>query len=299
MHHVKFMNSVLIRAISVLVCFISISAFASDYDRWGVNNPQEATSIDHAPMSNILKFLTVGDDDDSKMAYYLAKGKGLEYIVSYRKYLESIPVSLLNKDEQLAYWLNLHNTAVIEMLSDNNKLAKKIKKLRGQPGDPGKEWSKKRVSVENISLSLEEIEQNILVNHWQNPLVIYGLFYSTKGSVFLGVEGFTGDDVMQQLSAIATKFVNKKNNLKIRKDKVKVSSLYAWNKQSLFADDDSILIAHLQKYAQGKVASKLENVTQIDDSHQFSWSTTAQARPRKAASFGGGSAGGGGYGSGS
>lgn len=286
---------------AVLISLISIltfPAYASDYDRWGAHNPEESTSVDHTPMSNILKFLTVDDRKKTQMAYYRATGKGLEYITNYRKYLEGIPVSLLNKDEQLAYWLNLHNVAVIEMLSNNNKWAKKIKKLRRQPGKPGEEWAKKRLSVEKISLSLEEIEQQILVRQWKNPLVMYGIFYSTKGSVFLGKEGFSGKTVFQQLSSIATTFISNKRNVKVKKDKVQVSSLYAWNKLALFAGDDNVLIAHLQKYAKGKLASEMQKVTSIDDSHQFNWSTTAQSRPRKISGVNAGS-GGSGYGTGS
>jgi hypothetical protein len=303
MHTMQIKNHIIMKKAVMLfsfITFLSVSTFASEYDKWGQHNPEEATVIDHSPMSSILKFLTVEDDAKSSMLYYLSKGKALNYITSYRKYLESLPVSLLNKDEQLAYWLNLHNIVVIEMLSSSNKLTKKIKKLRGQPGKPGKVWAEKRVQVEQNQLSLEEIEQKILLQHWQNPLVLYGVFYSTKGSPLLGLEAFSGPNVYEQLAVIAGKFINNKNNVKISKDKVKLSSLYIWNKKQLFANDDKAIIAHLQKYAKGRSVSKLQSVTQVDDSHKFNWSSNAQRRPRSVSGFsnaGGGGFGGGGRGS--
>lgn len=273
---------------------LSFPVFTSEYDKWQQHNPDEATVIDHSPMSNILKYLTVEDGAKSTISYYLAKGKALDYIVNYRKYLEKIPVSLLNKDEQLAYWLNLHNVAVVEMLSNSNKLTSKIKKLRGLPNKPGEEWNKKRLLVEGTHLSLEEIEQEILFRHWQEPLIIYGVFYSTKGSPILGLKAFNGPTVLKQLANIATKFISNKKNVKVKKDEVKLSSLYIWNKSQLFQNDDNILIAHLQKYAQGRAASQLESVTKINDSHKFNWSSNAQRRPRNVSGFSGSGVSGGG-----
>jgi len=298
--YMRLINNLVVKKIIVLFSFVAIPSFtvlSAEYDRWNIHNPEEVSVINHTPMSQILKFLTVEDGNKVTMAYYLTKGGALDYIVNYRKYLEKIPVSLLNKNEQLAYWLNLHNIAVIEMIANDNRLAKKIKKLRGQPGKPGKEWAKKRLLVEEQQLSLEEIEQQILLRYWQDPLVLYGLFYSTKGSPNLGIEAFQGATVFPQLATIASKFIGNKNNVKIKKDEVKLSSLYIWNKDRLFAGDDTLLIEHLQKYAQGSSAEKLTNVVEVDDSHKFSWSTIAQPRPRKSSGFSGG--GGGGYGGGS
>lgn len=300
MHTIQITNNLIMKKIVILfsfLTFLSFSSVASEYDKWGQHNPEEATVIDHSPMSNILKFLTVEDGAKSSMSYYLSKGKALNYITNYRKYLEKLPVSLLNKDEQLAYWLNLHNIVVIEMLSSSNKLTKKIKKLRGQPGEPGKGWAEKRVQVEQSQLSLEEIEQKILLQQWQNPLVLYGIFYSTKGSPLLGLKAFSGPSVYEQLADIAGNFISNKNNVKVSKDKVKLSSLYIWNKKQLFANDDKAVIAHLQKYAKGRSVSKLQSVTQVDDSHKFNWSSNAQRRPRSVSGFGGAGGGGGGGGS--
>lgn len=264
-----------------LLCLCSAAAQASEYDKWAKHNPDEKTAVDHSPMSSILKFLSVKEPNGKvQIAYFLAKDEVQVYIQDYIQYLEKIPVSLLNKDEQLAYWLNLHNTVVIDMLSQGRNLRKRIKKLRGQPGEPGEEWAKKRVTVENTPLSLEEIEQHILIKHWQDPLVVYGLSYGTKGSALIG-EGFSGNTVKAQLAAIATAFISDKNNVKVRKDKVKLSSLYAWNRASLFADDDQKIISHLQQYAQGKSAEKLQKVTKVDESHKFNWSTNAYAKPRQ------------------
>ena len=159
MQKIRSINNAWIKAIAMCFSLIALSSFtahASQYDRWAENNPESTTVVNHTPMSSIYKFLNAADSKKGLIAYYRSQGQVLEYVTSYRKYLEAIPVSVLNKDEQLAFWLNLHNVAVIEMLSNDLKSAKKIKKLRGEPGNPGKEWSKKRVKVEKVYLSLKK-----------------------------------------------------------------------------------------------------------------------------------------------
>ena len=281
---------------SSVAAIVPAVASADEFDRWASYNASEAQPIDHTPMSNILRFMTVGAGRSASMDYARLTGKPMEYCVQYRKFLEGIPVSALNKDEQLAYWLNLHNVTVIENLSKDPKSLRKIKKLRGEPGAPGKLWSEKLVTVEGVSLSLEDIEQNILVRHWEdNPDVIYGLFYGTKGSPFQGVRGFQGSTVNKQLSKLGEQFVNNKQNVKVRKGKVQVSSIIAWNTPALFSDGDSAVIAHIQSHAKGRLAKDLANANALNSKHKFGWSSNAYIPPRQSpASFGGGGGGGGG-----
>ena len=125
--------------------------------------------------------------------------------------------------------------------------------------------------------------------------------YGTKGSPILGLDAFKGKKVHEQLAEIAGDFISNKRNVKIKKDKVKLTSLYIWNKEALFNNDDAALIAHLQKYAKDSASSKLKKVTIVDSSHKYNWSSNAQSKPRQSANFDSGSGGGGGgsYGGGS
>lgn len=295
MQNNRFLTKVIAVLFSV-IAFSSFSVIASQYDQWAKNDPQSQTVVSHKAMSSILNFLN-GGGKKGEMAFYRTQGQVLDYVTKYRQYLESIPVSTLNKDEQLAFWINLHNVAVIEMLSNDVKLTKKVKKLRGVPGAPGKEWAKKRVKVEKVYLSLEEIEQKIIFDQFKEPLALYGLTYATKGSPNIGLEAFTGSKVKQQLADIASDFIAQKRNVKAKSTDVKLTSLYIWNKATLFGDDDNAIITHLQEYSTGNTSAKLKKVTSVNSSNKYSWTSNAQAKPRQKAPSGGYS-GGGGFGGG-
>ncbi len=287
--------------LALLMMMVAFSAVAkTDHSQWAKHNPQETQTVEHKDMSSILNFLTVTERGKDSLDYELLTGPALAYVQEYKAFLESIPVSLLNKDEQLAYWLNLHNVTVIEKLgSSKSRSLKRIKDKRGEPGKPGDWWSAKLVTVEGVALSLEEIEQDILFAHWQDPLVAYGLIYGVRGDGFAGKQGFTGRNVKSQLATLAKEFVNQRSNVKVSRNKVQVSSLLAWNKDTLFDGDDQKLLAHLKDYASGDTAKRLQKATEINKKHKFSWTSDAYKRPRQQTSFSGESGGGGSYGGGS
>ena len=171
-----------------------------DWSRWAQNDPASTAEVQFNPLNEIFKHITV-DVGRKKMMNYsaLRPAQVRSYVVNFKKYLERIPVSLLNQDEQLAYWLNLHNLGVIYTFINDPKAEKKVKYLRGQPGTPGKGWRKKIFAIEGQALSLEDIEQNILFHHWQDPFLLYGLNYGVKGSAKAALTVFSGKKVHAQL----------------------------------------------------------------------------------------------------
>ena len=269
------------------------------HDRWSTHTASEEFSVNHNPLSSIFQFIQTPGQRDTAYSFYLLKGRGLSYIQQYKTYLQEIPVSNLNRDEQLAYWLNLHNLLVIETISKNESKAKRLKRRRGIPGDPGVWWSQKVATVEGVALSLEDIEQNILAKHWKDqPNFLYGLFYGARGNGFKGTDAFTGARVHKQLESMAKKFVNNKDNVDVRKGELRLSSLYQWNKAQLFNNDDATLIAHLQNFADDKRSMQLANVSSISDKHKYNWKSMIYTPPRQNSNFGAGATGGGAAGGG-
>ena len=296
-------------AVAVALGVLSTGAYATQanvdttWDVWAVSNEESTQVINHKPMTNILRSISVEERGKESVAYVALTGRSLEYVDAYISFLERIPISRLNRNEQLAYWLNLHNVGIIRMLAENKNGHRKLKKYRGVPGMPGNEWSEKMFTVEGRALSLEDIEQNILFRHWKDPLIIYGLCYGAKGSPSIGKVGFSGATVKAQLEENARNFINSNQNVRVRKANLRVSSLYTWNQDTLFDGDDEAVVAHLSAYAKPALAEKLAGVRGINR-NKFNWSSNAYI-PRAASQagfggFGGGGGGGGGsFGAGS
>ena len=252
-----------------------------DWLRWGQHDPDSVAEVQYRPLNSILETVVVDNRGEVQMRYaVMGAAKPLHYLARYIEYMEGIPVSKLNRDEQLAYWLNLHNLGIIHLFAAQPRAKSRVKKLRGTPGNPGEHWNKKTFTIEGQALSLEDIEQNIIFAQWQDPFTIYGLCYGVKGSPVVGVSAFTGKNVHAQLRQAGEIFVNNHDNVRTNRKGVKLSSLYIWNKNQLFNNDDSIIINHVQSLANNKLAGKLSASSRISGD-KFSW-RSLDFNPRQA-----------------
>ena len=118
-----------------------------------------------------------------------------------------VPLSLLNRNEQLAYWLNLYNFTLLDELA-KEKPKSSMKKLLDY-GDDDSILAKKVLNVGGVPLSLDDIQFTILKEKYHdNPLVIYGLFQGNIGGPSIQTQAFKGHKVWRQLEENATEFVN-------------------------------------------------------------------------------------------
>ena len=156
------------------------------------------------------------------------------------------PLANLNKNEQLAFWLNLHNVIVINKLVDEYP----ISRLRGfRLGGSGKDsyWTKKVTTIEGVSLSLNDIER-IVIENWDNPIVIYGFFQGSVGGPSLPREAFDGENVWELLEANAIEFVNSNRGVRPKNGRLEVSDFYEWV-MAAFRHSKDNLRTHIGYYA--------------------------------------------------
>ena len=156
----------------------------------------------------------------------------LAVIRQYRKALEALPeqapLNVLNRDEQLAYWLNLYNVHALEHVAAHYP-ATTTETLRSAPGEmPKGVWHERTLKVAGISLSLVDIERKILFPIWDNPILIYGLWQGAIGGPRLPLRAYTSATVHRMLRENAREFVNSNRGMEPDGKVLKVSVLYGW-----------------------------------------------------------------------
>lgn len=285
-------------------CGIALAAEDADWDRWKTHNPAETVAPDHSYFTKFLEGYGVVKRGEFALNYKAMKGKGVDFLAAYIDYLEGLPVSRLNRDEQLTYWLNLYNTGVIQAIASERRLPKRMNVHRGVPGSPGPMWSELRFKVEGYDLSLENIETNILSRHWPasnegggggGAIWIYGLTWGVKGSPQLPGTAFYGNAVHAQLADSARSFIGRTTNVRVRKTTAELSSLYEWHR-SLLGESDSNIINHIKFFADEKLTAQLDGATTIS-TDKFNWRVNSfDPGATSMGPVGGGNAeGGGGY----
>jgi len=177
---------------------------------------------------------------DNHRALLLAIRQDLEAVPNH------MPLEKFSKNEQLAYWFNLHNVAVMLAISENYPV-KSIKRISKGKKDV---WAKKTMSIGGVPTSIRDIEEHVISN-WNSPLVLYGFYMGAIGGPNIRTEAYTGKDLNKQLEANAFDFINSLRGIKLWSGKGRVSDHYKMGKDKYFPDFDKNIKHHLLTYARG------------------------------------------------
>lgn len=181
------------------------------------------------------------------------------YISDYKNDLERIgtevDIAKLSKNEQLSFWLNLHNVAMVEQLIKAYPLreprTEKIGKSKVLLNDA------KIITVRGTSLSLRDIREKIVYPNWRNPKVIYGFYLGDIGSPSIQNTAYTTDNVSRLLDKNAGEFVNALRGFHVRNGKQYISEIYRDVAQFYFPNFDTDVAAHIQKFMRDDVKMQM------------------------------------------
>lgn len=175
-------------------------------------------------------------------------------LTEYRKDLERLGSELdltrLPRNEQLAFWLNLHNIALIEALAYEYPLSQPSRESFGSNAAPLDEA--KLVSVRGVDLSARDIRERIVYPNWRDPKVIYGFWRGEIGGPSIQRAAFTGKNLDLLLALSGEEFVNSLRGLEHTGKTLRVSEIYREATPYYFETDQS-LRDHLKIFARDNV----------------------------------------------
>jgi Protein of unknown function, DUF547 len=210
--------------------------------------------------------------EGNRLDFHAFMGENGAIMVALRDDIANVPTILplsdLNRNEQLAYWLNLYNITLITQI--NEVFPESNMRKFFQPKRKTYLLDQKVLTVAGVQLSLNDIQFKILLPKYHNPLVIYGMFQGVIGSPNIMRTAFTGEKVWKQLEQNATEFINSNRGAEVRYKKLRVSSFYKTN-AALFPDFNTDLRKHLRWYAKPKFRAKIEETSGKIKTTQSNW----------------------------
>ena len=178
-------------------------------------------------------------------------------LTEYREDLErvgsTLDITRIPRNEQLAFWFNLHNVAVVEALAYEYPLTQPA--LRTFGSNEASLDDAKLVTIGGVELSPRDIRERIVFPNWQDPKVMYGFWRGEIGGPSLQRIAFNGDNVDSLLDASAKEFVNSLRGVQKYNGALQVSELYR-EAAPFYFEKDADLRAHLGQHA-GEAVQKL------------------------------------------
>ncbi len=257
--------------LAILLMVFSLAAMAAPksdlWERWAAYNAQSTAQIDHALWNGFLKKYLVVDGDVNWVRYGKVSKDDKKILDDYVRSLEVTTITKYNRNQQLAYWINLYNAATVKLILDNYPV-ESITKIKSGFLSFGP-WDKQLLKVEGEHVTLNDIEHRILRPIWDSPLLHYTVNCASVGCPNLATDAYTADNVWELARDNARAYINSARGVKVEKGKLQVSSIFVWFKPD-FGGSEKSTIAHIQEYAAPELAEQLATIKKIT-SHDYDW----------------------------
>ena len=183
----------------------------------------------------------------------------------YRRDLESVAdqvdIQSLSRNEQLAYWINLHNVAIVEQIALNYPIQQPSRIKLGESKLPLDTAS--FITVSGVTMSLSDIRTTIVFANWQDPNVIYAFFRGDIGGPSINREAYTGRNLSRLLGESAEDFINSLRGTQKSGNALLVSEIYEEARPYYFTDWPAGMRAHVRQHARAEVVSILDRTSEV------------------------------------
>lgn len=262
--------------VGIFVCFFltTNTAFASFHKniwpKWGVHNPVSKEVISHKEWQEFLTRAVVTNQEDINLIDYPHLTEAdLDKLNQYISHMSKININNYNRNEQLAFWINLYNALTVQIAADYFPVDT-IEEINISPGlfsiGP---WGAPLVTVAGTQLSLDDIQNRIIRPIWNDPRTHYAINDATIGAANLSKEAFQGSTIQEQLNQAASSYINSLRGVQVIEEKLVVSKLYEWYIDD-FGGNESNLINHLLCYASEPLRKDLQRISSIN-SYIYNW----------------------------
>ena len=207
--------------------------------------------------------------EGNRIPYSEIKPAFKDALIEYRQDLErvgtQVEISKLSRNEQLAFWLNLHNAVIIEQLAEEYPVRRPRDLKIGNPRAPLHDA--KIINMDGVMLSLRDIREKIVYPNWTDPKVIYGFYLGDIGSPSIQNSAFNAININSVLERSASEFVNSLRGFHTRNGSQYVSQIYVEVAQFYFPNFHQDLANHLEKFMRNDVKVELNksSLFKIDD----------------------------------
>lgn len=158
---------------------------------------------------------------------------------------ENPPTASWSRNEKLAYWINAYNLYTLELVVDNYPVTS-IKDIAN-----GKPWDKKFIKIDGRTLSLNEIENEIIRKEFDEPRIHFAVNCASISCPKLINKPYTAGNLNSLLASQTKLFINDDTMNTITPNVVEISNIFDWYKSD-FTKSGTVL-DFLNSYSETKI----------------------------------------------
>lgn len=201
-----------------------------------------AYSPSHSAFDALLKKYVTTSGKVNYAGFKTEKAKLDSYLALLSK---NTPATGWNKNEKLAYWINLYNAGTIQLILKNYP-TKSIMNINS-----GKAWDLKFVKSGKETLSLNQIENEIIRPTFKEPRIHFAVNCAANSCPKLLNGAFLPHKLEAQLELATKKFINNKSKNNVAASSIKISKIFEWYGADFGGSQK--LITYFNKYSTIKI----------------------------------------------
>jgi hypothetical protein len=190
-------------------------------------------------------------DPDQGMNYKALKADDKKTLDELRRQMAQVEVAALSRNDQLAYWINLYNISVVDVVVEHYPVAS-IKDISTDPILRLNVFKKDSVLTKKGAMSLNDVENDKLRDGFKDPRIHFAINCAARSCPPIRPEPFSGEDVSNQLDDQVRKFLNGPHGVRLEKSNgvlmVHTTKIMDWFK------------ADFEKWGGGRAAFIIRNV---------------------------------------
>src|SRR3954452_12872540 len=155
-------------------------------------------------------------DPAKGMNYKALKANDKKTLDELRRQLAQVEVGALSKNDQLAYWINLYNVSTVNAVVENYPV-KSIRDISTDFIAHLNVFKKPYVQTKQGAISLDDVENEKLRNHFKNPRIHFAINCAAKSCPPIRTEPYVGARGQEQLDDQARTFLNGPHGVRLEK----------------------------------------------------------------------------------
>lgn len=226
---------------------------------WDDFEDESDMSLNHAPWQEILD-VYLNDQHPSginRFDYERVSDQDYSKLEAYLAYLQRFDPRQFNRDEAKAYWINLYNARVVELVVSASKSESfdSIRELRSGMFSAGP-W-KREVFVVNLqSMTLDDVQHGVIRPLWKDHRTHFVLTKASLGGANLPKTAFTRDNIEELLQIAEKQYLSHPRAVRVDGDRIILSSLFNWYADD-FAEDSALFLEYLRSNVPANLVTPL------------------------------------------
>ena len=273
------------RTLMAVTFFVSLSACASIErialpkpellsDAFAVRAVEQTERVEYAAYNQFLEQYWVQDDNGiARLRYSAVTQEDQATLVDFVAALQATDPDTLERDERLAYWINLYNAQTIRVILENYPVDS-IRDIKDGPFSIGP-WGRKDLVVNGTAISLNDIEHGIIRPAFQEPRIHYALNCAATSCPNLAPLAWRAEGLDEAFDAAEQAYLADPRGVRVDDaGRVVASKIFIWFQED-FGRNEAEVAARLAAIAPEPARSALTTRMRIDR-YEYDWSLNEQ-----------------------